>query len=122
MLDIIFYTEQAEQLPTYVELSESLYEWLAKSPFSKIGSSRPVQLNVEGEVLEIPVVTLGQSIRQQLSQCFRDQIVAETEVVLEDLETVELKEDYRSLTYRLRKFQELRKCVENPNLSYLQRV
>lgn len=122
MLDIIFYTEKAEQLPTYVELSESLYEWLAKSPFSRIGRSTPVQLTVEGEILEIPVVELGQTIREQLSQFFRDQIVAETDVVLDDLEKVEVKEDYRSLTYRLRKLQELRKCVENPDLSYLQRV
>jgi hypothetical protein len=36
MLDIIFYSPNNQQAE-YVEVSEDLYEWLAKSKFSHIG-------------------------------------------------------------------------------------
>lgn len=121
MLDLIFYQQQG-LAPRYVQLTDALYEWLARSDFSKIGRSEPVRLNLEGEVVEIPLVTLEQDTRQGLSAFFRDQIVAETERILAQLDEAFSKELYAEITYRLRKLQELRKCVENRDYVYLQRA
>ena len=94
MLDLIFYPAQSQE-PQYVEVSETFYEWLARSEFSKIGRSEPTQLDLEGETIEAPVVRLGQEIRSRLSQFFRDQIVTETEHVLAELDSTFSKELYQ---------------------------
>lgn len=121
MLDLIFYQRQG-LAPRYIQLSEALYEWLARSQFSKIGRSEPVELTLEGEVIELPLVPLEQDTRQGLSTFFRDQIVTETERILAQLDMTFSKDLYAEATYRLRKLQELRRCVEDPNYVYLQRV
>jgi len=67
VLDIIFYSAHTG-LPSYVEMSEAFYEWLAQSQFSQIGESHSVQLGIEGETLELPVVTLNENVRKRLSR------------------------------------------------------
>jgi predicted HAD superfamily phosphohydrolase len=121
MLDLIFYRAK-DLAPQYVQVSEFLYEWLARSDFSKIGSSEPTPLELEGETVELPLVSLGKETRQGLMQSLRDQIVLETEGVLQQLDTVFSKDIYQEVTYRLRKLQELRKCIEDQNYAYLQRA
>jgi hypothetical protein len=119
MLDLIFYSSQE---PYYIEVSESFYEWLARSEFSKIGRSEPTKLEVEGEVVEAPLIKLGHDIREGLSRFFRDQIVSESVQILSQLDIDFSKELYQDLTYRLRKLQELRRCVEDQNYIYFQRA
>ena len=121
MLDLIFYGVQGED-PQYIQLSESFYEWLARSEFSKIGGSESVRLNLEGEVVDLPLVKLELKTRDRLANFFRDQIVVETERILVQLDELFSKDVYQEVTYRLRKLQELRKSVENQNYLYLQRV
>jgi predicted HAD superfamily phosphohydrolase len=121
MLDLIFYRTK-DLAPQYVQVSESLYEWLARSDFSKIGGSEPTRLELEGETVELPLVALAKETRQGLMQFLRDQIVLETEGVLQQLDTVFSKDIYQEVTYRLRKLQELRKCIEDQSYAYLQRA
>ncbi len=121
MLDFIFYP-QVGQVPVYVEVSESLYEWLAHSDFARVGQSKIRSLSLDGEALELSVVDLEQETRQGLATFLRDQIIKESDRVLGELDEVRSKSEVQEMTYRLRKFQELRKCVENPVYSYLQRV
>lgn len=121
MLDLIFYPVQGAE-PQYVQLSESFYEWLARSEFSEIGGSESVKFDLEGEVVDLPVVKLELSTRDRLISFFRDQIVVETERVLIQLDKTLSKDVYPEVTYRLRKLQELRKYVENHDYLYLQRV
>jgi hypothetical protein len=121
MLDLIFY--RAKDLdPRSVQVSEALYEWLAQSDFSKIGGSEPTRLELEGETVELPLVLLAQDTRQGLVKFLRDQIVLETEGVLQQLDAVFSKDVYQEVTYRLRKLQELRKCIEDQSYAYLQRA
>jgi hypothetical protein len=120
MLDMIFYPNDARSL-AYVELSEPLYEWLARSDFSKIGHAQPTPIEVEGEQLALPLIHLETETRQRLAHFLRNQIVDETDSVLQQLERTLSKPDYLETTYRLRKLQELRKCVENPHYQYFQR-
>jgi hypothetical protein len=129
MLDFIFYPK-VDRDPVYVEVSESLYEWLARSVFGQVGQSQVRSILLDGEALELPVVELGGETRKGLSHFLRDQIIEESDRVLRVLDEVRWpsvglgpsKSEVQEMTYRLRKFQELRKCVENPAFSYLQRV
>lgn len=72
--------------------------------------------------MELPLVPLAQETRQGLVQFLRDQIVLETDTVLQQLDATFSKDLYQEITYRLRKFQELRKCVEDRDYAYLQRA
>jgi hypothetical protein len=121
MLDLIFYPQMG-QAPAYVEVSESLYEWLARSEFARVGESQVRSLSLDGEDLDLAVVDLGQETRQGLASFLRDQIIEESDRVLGELDEVRSKAEVQEMTYRLRKFQELRKCVENPLYGYLQRA
>ncbi|NJK77179.1 MAG: hypothetical protein HC849_25845 [Oscillatoriales cyanobacterium RU_3_3] len=122
MLDIIFYAFKTDLPPHYVEMSEDVYEWLAKSEFSKIGKSVTRNVSIDGEEENLPLVELDRDIRQQLRNFFRDAIICESDAVLTQLEDAASKEDYRSVTYRLRKLLDLLKCVENEKYQYLQRL
>jgi hypothetical protein len=121
MLDFVFYP-QVGQNPIYVEVSESLYEWLARSEFAKVGQSHLQSLRLDGEELELPVVDLANETRHGLAHFLRDQIIEESDRVLAVLDQLSSKSEVQAMTYRLRKFQELRKCVENPVYRYLQRA
>lgn len=121
MLDIIFYSKNG-QPPEYIEVSESIYEWLAKSNFSKIGKSVERKIKIEGEEEKLPLVQLGKSNRKKLREFFLETISQESDTVLNKLGDSPSKKEYQDATYRLRKLQELRKCIENEAYQYLQRV
>ncbi|MCC3421465.1 MAG: hypothetical protein JGK24_15700 [Microcoleus sp. PH2017_29_MFU_D_A] len=122
MLDLIFYTFKTDRPPHYIEMSEDVYEWLAKSEFSKIGKSVPRNILIDEEEEKLPLVELDRDIRQKLRSFFRDAIICESDTVLTKLGDSPLKEEYQSATYRLRKLLDLLKCVENEDYQYLQRV
>ena len=87
-----------------------------------MGHSLVRSILLDGEALELPVVELGGETRKGLSHFLRYQIIKDSDRVLGVLDEVRSKSKVQEMTYRLRKFQELRKCVENPAFSYLQRV
>jgi len=121
MLDIIFYPGNG-QPPHYVELSEDFYEWLAKSDFSKIGESVQKKIIIDDEEEEVPIVDLELENRRRLRSFFIEEIVGESDRMLTKLGESPSKNEYQAATYKLRKLQELRKCLENPKYQYLQRV
>lgn len=121
MLDIIFYTTNG-QPPYTVEVEEDLYEWLAKSQFSKIGKSRKTKINLEGEEESLDLVKLSKDNRKKLRNFLLEAISEESDSVLSQLGDSPSKQEYESVTYRLRKLQDMRKCVENGKYVYLQRV
>ena len=120
MLDIIFYPANA-QPPHYVEVSEDLYEWLAKSEFSKIGKSVPRKMLIDEEEEKLPLVKLGKDNRKKLRTFFLEAISQESDTLLTKLGDSPSKKEYQDATYRLRMLQELRKCIENRSYQYLQR-
>ncbi len=121
MLDIIFYSANNQQ-PEYVEVSEDIYEWLAKSKFSKIGKSLEREILIDGEEEKLPLVELDKENRSQIRLFFLEAVAEESDAVLAQVEDCLSKEEYQKATYRLRKLQELRKCIENEKYQYLQRV
>lgn len=121
MLDIIFYPGNG-QPPHYVELSEDFYEWLAKSDFSQIGESVQKKIIIDDEEEEVPIVYLELENRRRLRSFFIEEIVGESDRMLTKLGESPSKNEYQAATYKLRKLQELRKCLENSKYRYLQRV
>jgi hypothetical protein len=122
MLDISFYTTNGSESET-VDVEETLYEWLAKSEFSKIGgASIDTEIYLDEENVILPLVELNQEIRQQFKKIFSEAIINESDAVLTKLGDSPSKEEYQAGTYRLRKMLELLKCVENENYQYLQRI
>ncbi|MBC6479728.1 MAG: hypothetical protein GDA56_20050 [Hormoscilla sp. GM7CHS1pb] len=121
MLDIIFYPGNGQR-PHYVELSEDFYEWLAKSDFSKIGESVQKKIIIDDEEEEVPIVDLELENRRRFRSFFIEEIVGESDRMLTKLGESPSKNEYQAATYKLRKLQELRKCLENPKYRYLQRV
>jgi hypothetical protein len=121
MLDIIFYSSN-ELSPYYVELSEDIFEWLAKSEFAKIGKSVTRKMLIDGEEEKLPLVKLSKYNRKKLKDFFCDAITRESDAVLKQLGESPSKQEYQDATYRLRKFLELLNFIEDENYAYLQRV
>jgi hypothetical protein len=121
MLEISFYTTNCQ--PVYsVELAEDIFEWLAKSDFSKIGKSVPKKIIIEGEEEKIPLVRLSKGNRKKLRGFLGEEIIRESDAVLTRLGDSPSKKEYQDGTNRLKKLQELLKCVENEHYQYLQRT
>lgn len=120
MLDIIFYPSSNSEIQ-YIEVSEDLYEWLARSSFSKIGISIDRPIEIDGAEETIPVVELNSENRSQLRLFFLEAVAEESDQLLTQLRENLSKGEYQAVTYRLRKLQELRKGVENLAYQYLQR-
>ncbi|MCL1468240.1 hypothetical protein [Argonema galeatum] len=121
MLDMIFYPAN-EQPPHYVELSEDISKWLAKSEFFKIGKSVTIKMVIDKEEEKLPLVKLSKDNRKKLRAFLLEAISQESDNILSQLGDSPSKQEYQDATYLLRKLQELRKCVENENYKYLQRV
>jgi len=121
MLEISFYAKNG-QPPQSVELTEDIYEWLAKSDFSQIGKSVPKNILIEGEEEKLPLVKLTNGNRKKLSDFLGEEIIHESDTVLTKLGDSPSKKEYQDETNRLRKLHELLKCIENQQYQYLQRV
>ncbi len=121
MLDLIFYPAK-DDAPNYIELSEDFYEWLAKSEFSKIGKSVSTTMTIDGEEEVLPLVELEPDNRSKFRNFLIEEIVGESDLMLTKLGDSPSKNEYQTASYKLRKLQELRKCLENKNYLYLQRV
>ncbi|MDY7013412.1 MAG: hypothetical protein SVX43_07360 [Cyanobacteriota bacterium] len=120
MLDITFYSQNREEAEI-VEVSEDFYEWLARSEFAKIGKSEVREMKVDGELIEVPVISLEGLNRRKLSDFFRDAIVEESDEMLNQFLRSQSKQEYRDVTYKLSLLQRLRKPIENEQYKYLQR-
>ncbi|MGB0563546.1 MAG: hypothetical protein ACPGVO_17340 [Spirulinaceae cyanobacterium] len=124
MLDITFYPH-SNQEPCYVQMATELMLWLAQSEFTEIGTDAPTHLTIDGEAAQLPLVKLGMgelSNRRRFRDFFLEMVRRESDVVLTQLGDAPTKDEYQQVTYRLRKFLELLKCIENEKYQYLQRV
>ena len=66
----------------FVEVSEALYEELARSEFARIGVSAIREVVCDGERVSAAVVPLAGECRRRLSGVLRDAIMMESEKVL----------------------------------------
>lgn len=121
MLSIGFHGKNGNKHAT-ISMGEDFYLWLAKSEFSKIGQSLEHSIVIGGEEVCLPLVELSGEIRRRFKAFFYEAVVRESDSLLMRLGDYPQKEKYQAETYRLKKLQELRKCIEDEEFLYLQRV
>ncbi|MEM7180189.1 MAG: hypothetical protein AAF518_04715 [Spirochaetota bacterium] len=117
MLDITFYSNSKKI--ENVEVSESFYEWLAKSPaFTAIASSITKSLLIDDEEVELELVYLVGINRRKYSDFFRGEIVEECSKILESLEECN-KDKFQEMSAKLKTLEKLRKLVEDESFLYM---
>jgi len=121
MLDVSFYSQGQESVAP-IEIPEDFYEWLAKSDFSKIGLSEKREMKIDDEPEQVDVVVLDWETRRKYSDFFRDEIVKQSDQMLEKLGDSPSKEEYSPFYSRLKLLQDLRKQIENETVKYLGRL
>jgi hypothetical protein len=129
VLEVILYPNpndvSIERTPYNIEVAASFLQWLAESDFMEIGAERPTEVEIDGDRAILNLVRLGQgnnSNRKRFRYFFLEAIVQESDTVLVQLGETVSKEQYGAITYKLRKLQQLRKCIENEAYQYLQRM
>ncbi|MFM5889242.1 MAG: hypothetical protein ACKOQS_13280 [Dolichospermum sp.] len=120
-LDITFYSKNGEA-PATIEFSEQFYEKLIKSDFAEIGKPHKIQVEFDEEKTEIDAIDLDKGTitnRQRLIDFLKEVIVEESLKMIEKLGESPSKQEYKETTSTLRIFQEILKCLNNREYSYL---
>lgn len=124
-LDITFYGKNGEVEPSTIELSEDFYEKLIESGFPEIGASHKIKIKIDEVETDIEVVDLEKgkiTNRDRFIHFFKEEIIEQSKNMLQSLGDSPSKEEYKTHTYPLRKFQEILLYLENTHYQYLQRV
>lgn len=124
-LDITFYGKNGEIEPLTIDFNEEFYEKLIQSGFPEIGISHKTELKIDGEKTEIEVVDLEKgkiTNRDRFIDFFKEEIIEESKNMLDSLGDSPSKEEYKTHTYPLKKFQEILLSLENTKYIYLQRI
>jgi hypothetical protein len=106
-------------------VSEPFYEWLLHTDFSEIGISRARKIAIDGEEIELRVVDLDKGNirnRQRFREFLVEVIVQEANIMLQHLGDAPSQKEYQEATYKLRKLQQLRTCIEDENYQFLQKA
>lgn len=120
MLSFHFYSADG-QVDHTIRVSEQFYDWLARSPFSQVGRSRLTALCLEGEWVDLPLVSLGNPTRSLFTTLFNELIVSETAELLRFLDEGAGALGWLECQERLKRLLELLSCVKNSEYAYLQR-
>jgi hypothetical protein len=124
MLDIKFYSKDCES-SVMIQLSDELYERLAKSDFSEIGQPHKIKIEIDGEEDEIEAIDLNKgkiTNRQRLIDFFKEEIVEESKKIKTKLGELPSKDEYKQQTYPFFKLIEILTSLENTEFDYLQKV
>lgn len=120
-LDITFYGNNGES-PATIECTPEFYERLIHSDFAEIGISHQRKTEIEGEELKYEAIDLNKgkiSNRQRLIDFFKEEIVEQSRLMLENLGESPSKEEYQQQSYPVSKLQEILQHLENPKYCYL---
>lgn len=117
MLSVSFYSSDGVKNNS-VSLSDELYAWLARSDFSKISAAQPVTLELEEEMVSLPLVDLQNSTRNAYIDFLGEVIVAGTKLILEHLEN-QLMDEVGNDKYRLRKLLDLLDLFKDTSYRYV---
>lgn len=121
MLDFVFYSADGEELGV-VEVSEALYEELARSEFARIGVSAIREVVCDGERVSVAVVPLAGECRRWLSGVQRDAIIMESEKVLVAVGAMPSRDKFLEGAQWLRQLQGLRRWVEDEGCLFMGRL
>ena len=96
-MDITFYkvppSNEIETVPHSVDISDTLYERLARADFSKIGISEQRAINLDDEITNVRLVTLTPVIRRCIEFSLFDLLVSIVEERIKDVVNIQ-QENY----------------------------
>jgi hypothetical protein len=129
-MEIIFYAKNGQQY--ILEVSDSFYKWLALSEFSRIQTSMLYKVEIEGdEAEEIQAVELTEQSRKIYISFFQKCILSESyELILKMessskpglLKASSFEGSLENLQYRIKKFYEFIRCLEDLAWVYMEYV
>ncbi|MBP9887240.1 MAG: hypothetical protein KBF93_13140 [Leptospiraceae bacterium] len=128
-MEIIFYAKNGQQY--ILEVSDSFYKWLAISEFSKIQTSKSYTLKIDGEDGSIQAIELTEQNRNSYISFFQKCILAESYYLILKMESSSkqglLKASssegsLENLQYRIKKFYEFLRCLEDREWVYMEYV
>jgi hypothetical protein len=129
-MEVLFYAKDGNQL--VLEVSDSFYKWLALSEFSKIQTSKVYKVDIEGdEAEEIEAVELTEQNRNAYISFFQKCILSESYDLVIKMESSSkpgllkassFEGSLENLQYRIKKFYELLRCLEDRVWVYMEYV
>lgn len=129
-MEILFYTEEGKNLA--IDVSDIFYNWLALSEFSKIQTSMLYKVEIEGdEAEEIEAVELTEQNRNAYISFFQKCILSESYDLVIKMESSSkpgllkassFEGSLENLQYRIKKFYELLRCLEDRVWVYMEYV
>ncbi|MBP9164629.1 MAG: hypothetical protein KBF99_15725 [Leptospiraceae bacterium] len=128
-MEILFYTKDGNNL--VIDVSDIFYKWLALSEFSKIQTSHSITLKVDEEEVSIQAVELTEQNRNSYISFFQKCILSESyDLVLKMessskpglLKASSFEGSLENLQYRIKKFYELLRCLEDRTWIYMEYV
>jgi hypothetical protein len=123
MLDIKFYPpiDNIDNSVEIIEIPDSLYEYLIKSGFAKIGKSKKLIVLEEGEKIKTSAVTLNNSTRNKFKDLFQKLVLEECDGMCSKLNNLSsAKEDLEAFN-KLKALNSLYKLTKNKEYYYLDR-
>ena len=128
-MEILFYTKDGNNLA--IDVSDIFYNWLALSEFSKIQTSHSFTLKVDEEEVSIQAVELTEQNRNSYISFFQKCILSESYDLVIKMESSSkpgllkassFEGSLENLQYRIKKFYELLRCVEDRVWVYMEYV
>ena len=128
-MEVLFYAKDGNQL--VLEVSDSFYKWLAISEFSKIQTSQTISLKIDGEEVSIQAVELTEQNRNSYISFFQKCILSESYYLVIKMESSSkpgllkassFEGSVENLQYRIKKFHEFLKCLEDRVWVYMEYV
>ena len=128
-MDIIFYTDKGNE--SVLEVSDIFYKWLAISEFSKIQTSKTITLKIDDEDASIQAVELNEQNRSSYISFFQKCILSESYDLVIKMESSSkpgllkassFEGSVENLQYRIKKFYEFLKCLEDRVWVYMEYV
>lgn len=104
------------------DFSDNIFLHLAKSEFSKIGSSAKTTVVIDEENVELELVQLSPFVRQALAGYLKDYLVDLLKEYLEKMGSSPSKSEYQEYTFNLKVIPNLIRCIENVKYTHLNRM
>jgi 23S rRNA G2445 N2-methylase RlmL len=104
-----------------VEITDVLYEKLAKSEFSQVGKARPTEMNFDGDKATIPAVALSHRLRGMLLQFLYEFLCETVKESLEKMGEAPSSSEYRDHTFDVKSLIELLEKIKDISYTHFAR-
>lgn len=104
------------------DFTESFSVVLAKSDFSKLGSSVKKQIKIDEEEVVFKLIELSQFLRDVIVRCLESLLVDLVIECMESLGSSPSQEEFQEYTYDLKELSRFIACLKDAKYTHLKRV